>query len=64
MTQEANEVVQYPKMKIEVEIGDVNFILESLGMREAKTNAMVLMQDIIKQCDPQVPEELKKEPQE
>lgn len=53
------EIVQYPKMKLELEIGDVNFILESLGERPAKTNAMKLMTEIIAQCDPQVPEELK-----
>jgi len=54
------EIVQYPKMKLELEIAEVNFILESLGERPAKTNAMALMAEIIKQCDPQVPEELKK----
>lgn len=53
------EIVQYPKMKLELEIAEVNFILESLGERQAKTNAMNLMQEIIKQCDPQVPDELK-----
>lgn len=53
------EVVQYPKMKMELEIQDVNFILESLGERPAKTNAMALMNEIKRQCDPQVPEELK-----
>jgi hypothetical protein len=47
-------------MKLELEIAEVNFILESLGERPAKTNAMALMAEIIKQCDPQVPEELKK----
>lgn len=54
------EITQYPKMKLELEIGDVNFILESLGERPAKTNAINLITEIIKQCDPQVPDELKK----
>jgi hypothetical protein len=58
MTQET--ITQYPKMKLELEIGDVNFILESLGERPAKTNAMKLISEIITQCDPQVPDELKK----
>jgi hypothetical protein len=53
------EIVQYPKMKLELEIQDVNFILESLGERPAKTNAMALMNLIKEQCDPQVPDELK-----
>lgn len=57
MTEQAK---QFPKMKLELEIGDVNFILESLGDRPAKTNAMLLMNLIQEQCDPQVPEELKK----
>ena len=46
-------------MKLELEIAEVNFILESLGERPAKTNAMALMSKIIAQCDLQVPEELK-----
>jgi hypothetical protein len=54
------EIAQYPKIKLELEIADVNFILESLGERLAKTNAMALVAEIIKQCEPQVPEELKK----
>ena len=53
------EIVQYPKMKLELEIADVNFILESLGKREAATNAMALMTVIKEQCNPQVPDELK-----
>jgi hypothetical protein len=53
------DITQYPKMKLELEIGDVNFILESLGKREAATNAMALMQIIKEQCEPQVPDELK-----
>lgn len=53
------EIVQYPKMKLELEIAEVNFILESLGERPAKTNAMALMSVIKDQCNPQVPEELK-----
>jgi hypothetical protein len=53
------EIVQYPKMKLELEIADVNFILESLGERPAKTNAMALMTVIKEQCNPQVPDELK-----
>lgn len=53
------EIVQYPKMKLELEIADVNFILESLGERPAKTNAMALMTLIKDQCNPQVPDELK-----
>ncbi len=53
------EIVQYPKMNLELEIGDVNFILESLGERPAKTNAMALMNLIKAQCEPQVPDELK-----
>jgi hypothetical protein len=48
-----------PKMKLELEIGDVNFILESLGERQAKTNAHALITEIKRQCDPQVPDELK-----
>ena len=48
-----------PLMKLELEIAEVNFILESLGERPAKTNAMALMSKIIAQCDLQVPEELK-----
>ncbi len=46
------EIVQYPKMKLELEIQDVNFILESLGERPAKTNAMALMSLIKEQCYP------------
>jgi hypothetical protein len=46
-------------MKLELEIADVNFILESLGKREAATNAMALMTLIKEQCEPQVPDELK-----
>lgn len=53
------EITQYPKMKLELEIAEVNFILESLGERPAKTNAMALMQLIKDQCNPQVPDELK-----
>jgi hypothetical protein len=53
------EIAQYPKMKLELEIAEVNFILESLGERQAKTNAMALMQLIQEQCNPQVPDELK-----
>jgi hypothetical protein len=53
------EIAQYPKMKMELEIADVNFILESLGERPAKTNAMALMNLIKEQCEPQVPDELK-----
>ena len=52
------EITQYPKMKMELEIAEVNFILESLGERPAKTNAMALMTKIKEQCDPQVPQEL------
>jgi hypothetical protein len=53
------EIKQLPKMKLELEIADVNFILESLGERPAKTNAWALMSLIKEQCNPQVPEELK-----
>ena len=53
------EITQYPKMKLELEIADVNFILESLGERPAKTNAMALLNLIKEQCEPQVPDELK-----
>ena len=53
------EITQYPKMKLELEIADVNFILEALGERPAKTNAMALITLIKKQCEPQVPDELK-----
>lgn len=52
-------MTELPKMKMELEIADVNFILEALGERPAKTNAMKLMEEIKKQCDPQVPDELK-----
>ena len=48
-----------PLMKMELQIAEVNFILESLGERPAKTNAMALMTKIKEQCDPQVPAELK-----
>lgn len=50
---------ELPKMKMELEIADVNFILESLGERPSKTNARALMEEIKRQCDPQVPDELK-----
>lgn len=53
------EITQYPKMKIELEIADVNFVLESLGERKASTNAYALVEEIKRQCDPQVPDELK-----
>lgn len=53
------EEITLPKMKIELEIQDVNFILESLGERKAATNARALMEEIKRQCDPQVPDELK-----
>lgn len=48
-----------PKMKLELEMQDVNFVLESLGERKASTNAYALMMEIKRQCDPQVPDELK-----
>ena len=32
-------MTELPKMKMELEIADVNFILEALGERPAKTNA-------------------------
>ena len=54
------EIVQYPEMKLSLEIAEVNFILECLGDMPAKTNAMLLINKIKEQCDPQVPEELKK----
>ena len=54
MTQET-----LPKMKMELEMQDINFILESLGERKASTNAYALMMEIKRQCDPQVPDELK-----
>lgn len=55
MTQEN----RLPKMKLELEAQDINFILESLGERKAATNAYALMMEIKRQCDPQVPDELK-----
>ena len=54
------EIVQYPDMKLSLEIAEVNFILESLGEMPAKTGAMNLINKIKEQCDPQVPDELKK----
>jgi hypothetical protein len=50
---------EQPKMTIELAMQDVNFILESLGERKASTNAYALMMEIKRQCDPQVPDDLK-----
>ena len=47
---------EQPKMTMELAMQDVNFILESLGKREASTNAYALMMEIKRQCDPQVPQ--------
>lgn len=46
-------------IKLELEIAEVNFILESLGEMPSKTGAWNLMAKIKQQGEPQVPEELK-----
>jgi hypothetical protein len=46
-------------IKLELEIAEVNFVLESLGEMPAKTGAWVLMQKIKAQGEPQVPDEMR-----
>ena len=49
------------KLKLELEIPEVNFILETLGELPSKTGAYVLMMKIKEQGEPQVPTEQPKE---
>ena len=49
---------------LELEIKEVDFILEALGEMPTKTNAHNLVQKIIIQGAPQVPEELRQKPTE
>ena len=42
-------------IKLELEINDVNYILQTLGELPTKTGAWVLLAKIIEQSDPQVP---------
>lgn len=44
-------------IKLELEISDVNYILQTLGELPSKTGVFVLMQKIKEQADPQVPKE-------
>lgn len=46
-------------IKLDLEIKEVDFILEALGEMPTKTNAHNLVQKIILQGAPQVPEELR-----
>lgn len=46
-------------IKLELDIEEVNFILESLGDLPSKTGAYALMMKIKTQGEPQVPPELK-----
>ena len=49
-------------IKLDLEIKEVDFILEALGDMPTKTNAYNLVQKIISQGAPQVPDELKNKP--
>ena len=42
-------------IKLELEINDVNYILQTLGELPTKTGAWVLLAKIKEQADPQVP---------
>ena len=42
-------------IKLELEINDVNYILQTLGELPTKTGAWVLLAKIKEQSDPQVP---------
>lgn len=52
------------KITLELELPEVNFILESLGERPAKTGAWMLIMKIKEQGEPQVPEEFKEKKEE
>lgn len=51
-------------IKLELEIQEIDFILEALGEMPTKSNAHNLVQKIILQGAPQVPEELKQKTKE
>jgi hypothetical protein len=51
-------------IKLELEIKEIDFILEALGEMPTKTNAHNLLQKILIQGAPQVPEELRTKPKE
>ena len=44
-------------IKLELEINDVNYILQTLGELPTKTGAWELLKVIKEQADPQVPKE-------
>jgi len=46
-------------IKLDLEIKEVDFILEALGEMPTKSNAFNLVQKILAQGAPQVPEELR-----
>lgn len=46
-------------IKLELEIPEINFILETLGELPSKTSAYILMMKIKEQGEPQVPQEQK-----
>jgi hypothetical protein len=49
-------------IKLDLEITEIDFILEALGEMPTKTNAFNLVQKILAQGAPQVPEELRTKP--
>lgn len=51
-------------IKLELEMTEVDFILNALGDMPTKTNAFNLVQKILAQGSPQVPDELKQKPKE
>lgn len=51
-------------IKLDLEISEVDFILAALGDMPTKSNAFNLVQKIIEQGAPQVPDELKQKQNE
>jgi hypothetical protein len=49
-------------IKLDLEIKEVDFILEALGEMPTKSNAFNLIQKVLTQGAPQVPEELRTKP--
>jgi|LauGreDrversion4_2_1035121.scaffolds.fasta_scaffold86193_3 hypothetical protein len=49
-------------IKLDLEIKEIDFILEALGEMPTKTNAFNLVQKILAQGAPQVPDELRLKP--
>ena len=51
-------------IKLELEIKEIDFILEALGEMPTKSNAYNLIQKILVQGAPQVPEDLRTKPKQ